>query len=468
MKDMKIKILLLSLAAAFIVNAQQKVLSLDDAISVALKNNKEIRIAELNVSKAESAVNEAFGYALPSVDLSFNFSHFLEKPKMAFPDFESMLTNATYSILFDEGVIPRNDDKFKAMDSKLQSFAQTNNYESKVQLTQTLFNSAVFRGIGASQIYANLSKEELNRVTAVTTLNVKRAFYGTLLTQELLNIMVLSHKNAQDNLRNVKAVYNEGLVSEFDMLQAEVRVENIKPVLQQMENSLRGAKDGLKLTLGIDPREEIAVKGELAYEKEPLPEIEDLISVGLESNLTIRTLKVKRDIDEEFIALDRSEYWPALYGFANYTYAGSSDDFKFNNYSSAMVGVSFQMNLFQGMRTKNKVQQSVISVQQTDEQIDQLRHAVTLGIRSKYDDLKRVKSSIEAQERNVKLADRAYEIALIRYREGTGNQLEVENADLALKQARINETQSIYDYLVAKAELDELLGRINENYYKNK
>ena len=72
-------------------NAQPVVFTIDEAIQSALKNNRDIIIAKLNVEKADAAVSEAFGYALPSVNLSANFSHFLEKPKTAFPDFEALL-----------------------------------------------------------------------------------------------------------------------------------------------------------------------------------------------------------------------------------------------------------------------------------------------------------------------------------------------------------------------------------------
>ena len=173
---------------------------------------------------------------------------------------------------------------------------------------------------------------------------------------------------------------------------------------------------------------------------------------------------LKRQVDEEFIALDRSEYWPALYAFGNYSYAGSGEEWKFQTYSSAIVGLSLSMNLFSGTRTKNKVEQSTIGLLQTEQQINQTKDKIAAGVKMKLHDLNRVESTIEAQERNVNLAMRAYEIASVRYREGTGSQLEIQNADVALQQARTNLLQSIYDYVIAKSELDELLGSIEDEY----
>lgn len=466
---MKIKILsrlLLICIIAFqgTLTAQPEVFTIESAIKTALRNNREIMAAQMNVDKSEAAVREAFGYALPSVDVSGQFYHFLKKPKMAFPDFAALLGNATYGILFDEGVLPRDDSKFKPVNSILQSFSQSNNFETKVQVTQTLFNSAVFRGIGASQIYLDLSKEELNRVTAATILSVKKAFYGVLLTKSLLEITEASFSNAQDNLTNVKAYYQQGLVSEFDMLQAEVRVENIRPVVIQMKNMLDNAKNGLKLVLGLDQNAIIDVSGDLKYYQEVFPDEILTAEIAMSNNYGIKSLYLKKQVDEEFIALDRSEYWPALYVFGNYSYAGSGEEWKFQTYSSAIVGLSLSMNLFTGMKTKNRVEQSTIGLLQTEQQINQTKDQIAVAVKMKLQDLKRVESIIEAQDRNVNLAKRAYEISNIRYKGGTGNQLEVQNADVALQQAKTNLLQSVYDYVIAKSELEELLGKVDAEY----
>jgi len=157
-----VNIFIILFAFQFSLSAQSKVYTLDEAINTAISNNRDITISVMNVKKSGAAVDEAFGYALPSLNLSGNFSHFLQKPKMSFPDFGALLQNATYSILFDENVIPRDESKFKPMQNVLQSFAQTNNFSTDITLTQTLFSSAVFKGIGASKIYYNLAKADLN------------------------------------------------------------------------------------------------------------------------------------------------------------------------------------------------------------------------------------------------------------------------------------------------------------------
>ena len=465
MKQVLLFFLLTLILLSDLANAQTKIFTLDEAISTAISNNRDISISVLNTKKSQAAVNEAYGYAMPTIDATANYSHFLQKPKMPFPDFGAMLTNASYSILFDEGLIPRDDSKYVPVETQLQSFAQTNNYEASLTLTQIIFSSTVLEGIGASQTYYDLAKSELQNTVSKTVLDVQKAFYGVLLAKAVLDITNSSFVNAEDNFKDVKALYAEGMVSEFDMLQAEVQVENIRPVVLRMENILQSSKDGFKIILGIDQSEDVDVSGEIVLQPLDLVDENELIQEAMKSNYNIKTLDLKKQVDEAFIQIDVSRYWPTLAGFANYSYAGSSDAWNYQNYSYSTIGLSLAINLWEGNRTKNKVEQSTLTYKQTEEQLLQLKDYTTLEVKSKVQELNRVKSLVEVQERTVQLAERAYDIAKVRYQEGAGSQLELRNADQELRNARLNRVQAIHSYLVTKYELDQLLGRTDPQYF---
>ncbi|MDA3843085.1 MAG: TolC family protein [Candidatus Kapabacteria bacterium] len=444
--------------------AQVRSLTLEEAVKIAVSDNAETIIARQEVTKAETAVKEAYGYALPSVDLTASFAHFIEKPKMPFPDFEAMLSGATYGVLEYEGLVPEGTYTPGPLETKLQSFALANNLEAKAQITQVLFNATVLEGIGATKIYEDLSKEQLNSKITEVIVNVKKAFYGVLLTKEMHTIMLTSLENAQQNLSNLQSMLKQGLVSEYDAMQAEVRVENIRPSVVQIENAHKSALDGLKMLLGIDPATELEVFGNLELDSYSIPNAKETINEAVVGNRGIRTLELKIQMDKAFIQVDKTEYYPSLAAFGNYTYAGQSDDFDMLTYSSAMVGVSLQMNLFNGMRTQRKVEQKTIVMNQTREQIIMAKNFVTIQVKSKIMDLERVIAQLEAQDRNVKMAERTYEIASIRFKEGTAIQLEIENAENALRQAKTNKMQSIFDYLTAQSELEHLIGTIDPKY----
>lgn len=464
------RFMLIMILFTYSIYGQVKTFTLEEAITTALEKNRDVLIAKMEVKKADAAVDEAFGYALPSVDISASLSHFIEKPKTAFPDFEAMLKNSAYSILFDEGILPEDQNKFLPMGTKLQSFAQTNNFSSSLELSQILFNSAVFRGIGASQIYLNLSTEQLKSSVAKTVLSVKKAFYGVLLSQKLLEIVKSSLQNAEENLANVKALHAQGLTSDYDALQVEVMVENIRPKVLELENVLQSAKDGFKIVLGLDQKLEIDVVGKISFEETEIPELSQALALSMDKNFDLKSLETKRNIDEEMIAIERSDYWPTIAAFGSFTYAGSADDWNFNTYNSTTVGLSFSMNLFKGGRVANKVEQAEIAVRQTDSKISLTKDYISSQVKNKLLEIERQKSQINALTRNEELAKKAYDISVVRYKEGEGTQLEIKNADMELTTAKTNKLRAVHDYIIAVAELDELLGNLSPEYidYVNK
>ena len=269
-------------------------ITLDSAITIAINSNKDIKIATLELDRARSAVKEAYGYAYPTLDFTAQFSHFLQKPMMAFPDFYSLLTNAAYGILFKEKLLPEDKSKYLPVQDILQSFTLANSYNTTFQLQQVLFSSAVFQGISSAGVYEQLARESLISKISTTVLNTKKAFYGALLSQEILKITKESFENAQKNFDNVKALQKQGMVAEFDALRAEVQVENIRPTVYQMESNLETAKNNLKLVLGLDQSEEINLDGELKYEEKQLLSEDEYIKLALDNNFDLQTMKIGR------------------------------------------------------------------------------------------------------------------------------------------------------------------------------
>ena len=125
----------------------------------------------------------------------------------------------------------------------------------------------------------------------------------------------------------------------------------------------------LKILLGEDLNQEIEVFGEIVFTPYEDLDEQTLVDEALQNNFDINSLDLKMQVDEAFIQLDIAEYWPSVAAFGNYSFAGASENWDFQNYSSFTVGVNFRMNLWQGNRTKNAVQQSTITYQQTEQQL---------------------------------------------------------------------------------------------------
>lgn len=258
----------------------------------------------------------------------------------------------------------------------------------------------------------------------------------------------------------------QGLVAEFDVMQVEVQVENIKPQIKQLENSLKNAENGVKVLIGMEMGEQVEFIGELNSKIEEISDERSVVEFAMANNYDLRTLTKKIEVDQAYIDINKSEYWPQVAAFGSLKFAGSADDWNFMNYSESMVGVSLQMNLFNGYRTDRKVEQSQVEQLITKEQIIQLKSYIESQIRNQVLEVQRVRTSLEAQEKNVKLAEKAYSIATSRFEQGTGTQLEIKNSDMELRSAKTNLLQSVFQYMTAMAELDKLTGTMSSEYIK--
>jgi outer membrane protein TolC len=291
-------------------------------------------------------------------------------------------------------------------------------------------------------------------------MNIKNAFYAVLYTKEMLEIVNVSFENAQANLNNVTALSREGMVSEFTLLDAQVRVENIKPTIKQLENAVASATDGLKILMNIPQTENINVAGNITYSEENLQDIDRIINQARNNNLNILTLEQAIKLTQANVAVSESDYYPTVAAFANYGYNAMSNTFSnWATYPTSMVGLSFSMNLFRGFQTKYKTQQSKIEVIKAEEQIGFLKDAIAMQVRTNVNELLRIQEDIEAQRRNVTVAERAYHLSTVRFQEGMGSQLEILNSDVALRQAKTNLLESEYNYVISRAKLDNLLGQ---------
>jgi outer membrane protein TolC len=139
-----------------------------------------------------------------------------------------------------------------------------------------------------------------------------------------------------------------------------------------------------------------------------------------------------------------------------------NNDFRFKNYlwnPYSMVGLSLSIPLFSGGGRLNKVKQTKVSIHQLSLQREDVERNLQLAVRQYMDNMSSCIKRFDAAQKGVEQAERGYTIARKRYDTGAGTLLETNDAELAMTQARLNFNQAIYDYMVAKSDLEQILGK---------
>jgi len=411
----------------------KKTYTLGEAISEAMKNNTTLINARYDNMKATEKVSQTYNENLiPTLTLTSQFYHTYKK----------QIIN-----IFGQNYEMGTDN------------TMTHTFEASEPIP--FLGTPVFSGIRIAEYYANLQKENVASVETKIKTDVKKTYYNVLFLKEVLEVNKKSLQNSIDNLTVVEARYRNGANTEFDFLRAKVKVESTKPTVSQSESNLTISKKLFKNALGLKGSEDVDVTGILAYDSsEVFGSTDDILKKIAENNVSVRQLNISQLINKELVTIDNAAYLPKLYMFAQYQFASNEDntkpflDWRYYNIFYAGIGLKWDLNFFRNTYKKN---QSRLEVKKTDETIIDIKQKLKISgqnIISKMDDAKK---RITANLETVKLAERGLELANISFKNGVINQIDVLDAELSVNQTKLSYLQAIYDYLTAKAELEELL-----------
>ncbi len=432
-------------------------LTLEEAVRFAMKHNTELESARLETKKSDARVLEAWGYTMPSVDLTGNYVRLVDKPKSYFPDMIYYPLRKMFDTAF---VMPRPTGQLIEV-----PFSMSPNYTASASLSfrQIIFNGAVFIGVSAANVYSKIARDLYYAKQIETITKVRKAYYQALLANAAAELMRSSLKNAEDNLNNVRLMKAQGIISDYDELRASVGVENLRPVAIQSENNYNLAIDNLRNTIGMPSAENIILADSLKFvsvDESILAQGESLV---LENNPGFAAVKHQIELNGAIINAERSAYLPTIAMFGSYSYSAIKDRFNFSTndfYKSSQIGLNLSLNLFQGLQTYAKVEQAQLEQRKSEEQKINVERNLKTGMQSIKNNIQQARKRIEAQDKTVEMAERGYKIVTTRFLANAATQLEVNDAQLALTQAKVNRIQAIYDYLMASADFDQLVGRL--------
>lgn len=435
----KIKIFLIAgliFIAAGAGFSQTRTITLPEAVTLAKTNNSELTIAKLDEMKANEYVSQIYSENLvPTLNLGSTYQRNIKKQVLN----------------FNGQSVPLGTD---------------NSITTSLSLNEPIpiLGTPVFSGIKIAKYYSDLANKNTFSKEVKVTSNVKKSYYGVLLSKEVISVNQASLDNAQSNLTVVESRYRNGIATEFDYLRAKVRVDNILPALSNSKSNLLLSKKNLKNSIGTKTDEEYDAAGSLLYDStEVFGTTDALLDRVAKENIAVKQLDVNKLINEELVHVDKASYLPKFYGFANYGLTSNEDDgrsigqYRFFNTFNIGLGLSWNLNFF---KNDYKVHQSEIEVKKNVEQISDTKSKLKIQAQSVLLRIDDAKNRIRSLYETVKLSERGLQLADVSFKGGVLNQIDVLDANLQVSQSHLAYLQAIYDYLIAKTDLEELLNSI--------
>jgi len=445
-KMLKLKQLLLLIAllsGSIFLNAQEKI-TLDEAIEIALSESNTIKIADMTIEKTGYAKKGAYSALYPNISATGNYQRTLKKQVM----------------VMDMG-----------MGEPLEIEVGTdNNVSAGITAAMPLVNAQLWQSLKLSALDVELAIEQARSSKISLVSQVKQSFYAVLLAKEAYNVYKEVYDNAQKNFEDTEKKYKVGKASEFEYLRAKVNVNNAEPEVFNAENSVVLAIWQLKAIMGIDLNTNIDIEGRLAdYEDEVLSSMLVSDSISFENNTNLLQLKLQDEMLSRTIKMSKFQYIPTLSAqFAyNYNAMGNTFDMNWNPYS--VVALSLNIPIFDGFSKRNNIRQYKKTQDILRLNIEDTERNLNIALENYKNQMNTSVKRYTAAEATLEMAQKSYDISEKMYELGKATLVELNDAQLALTQAQLTMSQAIYQFMINKASIDELMGveYVTENKENN-
>ena len=409
-------------------------LTLDQAVSLALKQNPTAQIAILTAAESVQDRNVARAALLPQASLNvtdtverINLQAFLGKKIPGFPEHGG----------------------------PFQVFSAGPGFSAPI------FDLTLFRRYQAARETANASKADSLSTREQVILLVVSQYIGTLRAVATVQASQSRVELAQALYDQAADVQKEGVGTGIDTLRANVELQNEKQRLLEAEADRETSLFGLSKLLNLDPRQSIELGDSLSFFDTPQPEVEPSIEAALSTRQEWKALEEQLKAAGYQKKASRDSRLPTLNFNGNWAYEGSSSTTGIPTYNY-QAGVS--LPLFTGGRIHAEIVKADLEIQRLQQQEDDLRNQIALDVKTALINLESSRSQVTVANLGVQLSKEEVDQARDRFKAGVANNIEVIQAQDSLARANDNQIAALYRFNQARADYARSIGQMEKVY----
>lgn len=438
---------ILSLASIAIfgqTNAQQA-LSIDEAWQYAFENNANVKKARIDRTIAAQKVKETIGIGLPQISAQGQYNYFLNIPVQLLPAEFTGGEAGTFTPV---------------------QFGQKQSLSGGVTLQQLLFNGSYLVGLQSAKAF----KETAQLAEEKTEITIKEAillaYTGVLVTDENLKTLEENRKVSAKSLYETEQTYKVGLIELQNVEQQQFSYKSIVTNQQNFQRTREKLIMTLKYLLGYPLEEdlvltsdlqEIITKNETLVSVEENPDVSNHIDVKLSQNaLRIKELQLK---------LQRSKYLPTLGAAVSSTYNGFGEEFNFLNrsqqyFNTSVIAVQLDVPIFSGFQKKWLTEQAKLDVKKAEIDLTEKEREIKNNAFTASVDYENAYNSFNNAKELVALSSSIFKKQQIKFQEGLGTSLELQQAETQLYQSQNQYFEAALNLIQSKTKLDKALGTL--------
>ncbi len=420
-------------------------MSLQDCIDYSLENSPEVKNARLDVKSAEYKIKETTGIGLPQIGLEGQGMRNIDVQKQFLP------ANAFDDSAPDNVVVPLG-------------FGVDWSSQMALNVNQIIFDGSYLVGLQASKTYKELFERSEKQTKIDKAEAVSNAYYAVLVGETRLELLKQNVIRVDSILVNTKKMYDNGFAELLDVQRLTISRNNLSVEIGRVEDFTRLNKRLLKFQMGMDLEDEITLSENLESFVSSIEPMND-VALNPEKRIEYQILETQRRLNELNVKNVKMSYMPKLYGFYtngfNNGALGFGDLMRFGDWQNySYLGVSLQVPLFSGLQGRNQVKQGQIDIQKNENDMAMFRQSVALEADRAQRDYNNNMLAMKKAQENKALAEEVLRTTTVKYENGVGSNIEVIEAETALKESETQLLIAVYDALVAKTALEKATGQL--------
>ena len=450
------------------------VITLEQALEIALSENVSVKVADMEIKRAQYAKKGTYAALFPQIDASGAYQRTIKKQVM-YMDFDmSSLMGGAAGGTGSEGAeipdgveIPETGTTESTESSSDNGggieMGRWNTWSAGVTAAMPLVNAQLWSSLKISGMDVELAVEKARASRLDMVTQVKSAYFATLLAKEAFDVYKHVYENAVQNLEVTQKRYDAQKASEMELLRAKTTVANAVPNLYNAEGAVILALWQFKAVLGVDLDMNLDVAGKLEdWSQHMLYDIRQHEEVSLDMNSTMKQLAIQAEMLAQTVKVQQYANIPSLALAFNFSLNAMTNDFKFNEYRwtpYSYVALSLNIPIFAGGKRHQAIRQAKNQYEQVQLQTVNTERQLKIAIRQQLNTMETCMKSYYAAIDAVSSAQKGYDIVAKSYEVGRSTLIEVNDAQLALTQAQLAASQAVYNFLVAKSQLEQTLGQ---------
>ncbi|RAU83145.1 TolC family protein [Pontibacter arcticus] len=406
-------------------------LTLEQCIQFALENQPAVQQARLNEEIGEREIKANLSGWLPQIAANYAFSHNIRRQQSVFGD-------------------------------QVITIGQKYNSNINLQANQTLYSNDLLLASRASRFTRTALDLNTQATQINTVVEVSKAFFNILLSQEQLRILNENISRQEKQYRDARAQYEQGLVDKTDYQRASITLNSIRADRKRTQETIKASTAYLQELMGLP----LGAPLTLAYDYKQMEEnilVDTTQQVAYGGRVEFRQLQTQKQLQDLNTRYYRWGFLPTASAFINYNptfFSAEFSDLYNQSYPTSAVGLQVGIPIFQGGRRIQNVKISQLQQQSLDVEQQNLERRINTEYQTAMASYKSDYNDWLTLQSNVKIAEEVYDVIKLQYNEGIKTYLDLIVAETDLRTAQLNYYNALYNVLSSKLDVQRALGTI--------